>query len=71
MKKEPGKAYGAAGLDHELCLQGQPANCGPDFVFRDRDDLVDVLRNVLKVDLANRLRAQSVRQSTAYLFGGQ
>ncbi len=46
MKKESGKAYGAAGLDHELCLQRQPANCHANFAFRDGDDVVDVLRNV-------------------------
>ena len=33
-----------------------------------RNDLVDVLRNVLKVDLADGLRTQSVRQCAAHLF---
>ena len=53
MEKESGESYGAARLDNQLCVQRELANCRANFIFRDSDDLVDVLRNVPKVDLAD------------------
>ena len=53
MEEESGKSYGAAGFDNQLCFQRKLANRRANFVFRDSDDVIDVLRNVLKVDLAD------------------
>ena len=65
------------GVEDESCSSHCPTRfgCGlgicaqvlhrlADFIFCDGDDVVHVLANVLEVDRANALRAQSVRQGT-------
>ena len=53
VEKKAGESYGAARFDDQLCFKRKPANRLANFIVSDGDDVVDVLRNVPKVDLAD------------------
>src|SRR5215472_4927595 len=71
VEQESGNRDSATGFGDGFGVTGQKFRCLENFVFRHRDDVVNVAAHVIEVDGAHALRAQSVRQGAGDLLGGK
>lgn len=69
MEDEPGSGNGAAGFCDCLWIQAQILHGLSDLIFIDGDDVIDVSADMLEVDRANTLRAESIGEGAADLLG--